>query len=170
MRPEDCELIWVGQIGGVFGVKGWVKVRSHTSPITNILDYQPWQLETRDGPVEITIEEGREHGKGVIARLPGCTAREHASRFVGSDISVTREQLPETDEDEYYWTDLIGLQVNTVDGESLGHVSRLIETGSNDVLVVKGERERLVPLLWDSVVTRVETQEGYIVVDWDPDF
>lgn len=163
-------LICIGQVGGIFGVKGWVKVRSHTSPITNILDYHPWQLETRGGWVEVTIEEGREHGKGIVARLPGCTGREDASRFVGSGISVSREQLPETEEDEYYWTDLIGLQVNTVDGVNLGHVARLIETGSNDVLVVKGDHERLVPLLWDSVVTRVETQEGYIVVDWDPEF
>ena len=151
-------------------MRGWVKIRSYTSPTTNILDYHPWQLETKDGWVEVTIEEGREHGKGIIARLPGCADREDADAFVGTDIAVSREQLPETEEEEYYWMDLVGLQVNTVDGVSLGKISSLIETGSNDVLVVNGERERLVPLLWDSVVTRVETQEGYIVVDWDPDF
>ena len=127
-------------------------------------------LDTREGWVEVAIEEGQEHGNRIIAKLPECEDRDAAGRLVGTDIAVSREQLPETDEDEYYWTDLIGLQVNTVDGVSLGQVSRLIETGSNDVLVVSGERERLVPLLWDSVVTQIETQEGVIVVDWDPDF
>ena len=83
---------------------------------------------------------------------------------------MARDQLPEPEEDEYYWTDLIGLTVNTLEGVKLGQVLRLIETGSNDVLVVNGERERLIPLLWDNVVIRVEIEKGIIVVDWDPDF
>ena len=162
--------ICLGRVSGVFGLQGWVKVRSHTSPVTNILDYQPWWLDTQDGWVEVVIEHGQTHGKGLIVKLPGCEDRGQADRFVGKDIAVSRDQLPSTEEDEFYWADLIGLKVNTVEGVSLGQVSRLIETGSNDVLVVKGERERLIPLLWDSVVTQVETEKGYIVVDWDPEF
>lgn len=162
--------ICVGRISGVFGVRGWVKIRSHTSPVANILDYQPWQLDTREGWVETSIEAGQGHGKGIIAKLPGCADREQASRYVGTDIAVSRAQLPEIDEDEYYWTDWIGLQVNTMQGICLGHIANLIETGSNDVMVVKNEREHLIPLIWDSVVMQVDIQQGCIVVDWDPDF
>ena len=170
MEVDGSTRICVGRISGVFGVRGWVKIRSYTSPVTNILDYHPWQLDTKEGWVNVVVEEGQGHGKGVIARLPECTDRQDAKRYVGTDIIVSREQLPETEEDEYYWSDLIGLKVDTVDGVTLGQVSRLMDTGSNDVLVVAGERERLVPLLWDSVVIRIETQNGLIVVDWDPDF
>ena len=162
--------ICLGRVGGYFGLRGWIKIQSYTSPATNLLDYQPWWLNTRDGWVEIVLEDGQGHGKGLIVKFPECANREQASRFVGKNIEVARDQLPEPEEDEFYWTDLIGLTVNTLEGVKLGQVLRLIETGSNDVLVVNGERERLIPLLWDNVVIRVEIEKGIIVVDWDPDF
>jgi len=118
----------------------------------------------------MVVAQGQRHGKGLIVKIAHCADRDQASRYIGKDIEVARNQLPELEEDEFYWTDLIGLSAITKEGVGLGHVSRLMETGSNDVLVVKGERERLIPLLWDNVVVRIDTDKGVIVVDWDPEF
>ena len=88
---------------------------------------------------------------------------------MGLEISISRDQLPETDEDEFYWADLIGLRVETIDGRLLGVVDHLMETGSNDVLVVAGDTQCLVPFLWETVVKRISLSERLVVVDWDPD-
>ena len=116
------------------------------------------------------MAEGSRHGKGVVARLVGCDDRDQAQSLMGYEIGVYRDQLPETEPGEYYWNDLKGLKVVTLQGESLGIVDHLIETGANDVLVVKGERERLIPFVQDQVVTKVDLDNGEIQVDWDKDF
>jgi 16S rRNA processing protein RimM len=125
----------------------------------------------RDGDwQERQVAEGSRHGKGVVARLVGCDDRDQAQSLMGYEIGVYRDQLPETEPGEYYWNDLKGLRVVTLQGESLGIVDHLIETGANDVLVVKGERERLIPFVQDQVVTKVDLDNGEIQVDWDKDF
>ena len=133
-----------------------------------ILQYQPWLLGEDRKPVKII--DGRKQGKGVAALLPGFEDREQAVSLVGLQIFVGRDQLPETDKDEYYWSDLEGLEVKTTNGELLGRVERLIETGANDVLVIRGNREHLVPFIQGQYVTRVDLEDGTIEVDWDPEF
>lgn len=160
----------VGRVAAVFGVRGWVKVMSETEPRENILDYAPWYLARNGAWEPRELVEGRAHGKGVVARLDGCDDRDTAASLVGCDIAVPRERLPEPAPGEYYWTDLVGLAVRTVDGVELGRVDHLLETGANDVLVVVGERERLIPLLFDQVVRQIDLQGGTITVDWDPEF
>ena len=86
------------------------------------------------------------------------------------EIAVPREQLPELAENEYYWSDLQGLTVVNLDGIELGEVSHLFETGANPVVVVKGERERLIPYIWGQAIRDVDLQAGRMIVDWDPDF
>ncbi|MEM6640805.1 MAG: ribosome maturation factor RimM [Pseudomonadota bacterium] len=157
----------VGRVAGVYGVRGWVRVQSYTQPIENLLDYGPWLLTLRG---EVTLAEGRAHGKGLIARLDGIDDRDAAGALVGQDISVARDALPATDEGEYYWNDLIGLRVINRDGASLGEVVRLIETGAHDVLVTQGERERLIPYALGAVVDEVDLPNGLIRVDWGADF
>jgi 16S rRNA processing protein RimM len=161
---------WVvlGRIAGVYGVKGWVKVVSETDPPANILGYAPWRLSQGDRQWEVELE-GRPHGKGVIAHLRGCDDRDQAARLVGATIAVDRERLPPAAEGEYYWTDLEGLRVRNLQGIELGCVDHLFETGANDVMVVRGERERLLPFI-DSVILRVDLPGGLISVDWDADF
>lgn len=158
----------LGYISAVHGIKGWVKVHSWTRPMEAILDYQPWLLGEDKRPVKIV--DGRKQGKGLAALLPGFKDREQAATLVGLQIFVRRDQLPATDEDEYYWSDLEGLEVHTTKGEVLGRVERLMETGANDVLVIRGEREHLVPFIQGQYVTRVDLEAGLIEVDWDPEF
>ena len=133
-----------------------------------ILDYQPWLLGEDKRPVKII--DGRKQGKGLAALLPGFEDREQAATLVGIQIFVRRDQLPATSKDEYYWSDLEGLNVHTTKGEVLGRVERLMETGANDVLVIRGEREHLVPFIQGQYVTRVDLEAGLIEVDWDPEF
>lgn len=162
---------WVrlGRISGVYGVHGWVKVFSDTSPPSNILQYRQWYLQ-RDGRWEQHgLADGRSHGKGIVARLAGCDDRDRAALLIGADIAVRRDQLPSVEEGEYYWADLEGLKVQTLDGVDLGRIDYLFQTGANDVMVVKGERQRLLPFI-DTVVRDVDLRAGVMVVDWDPGF
>ena len=163
-------MVMLGRIAGVFGVRGWVKVYSYTDPLENILDYSPWLLRDASGWREYRLAEGKRHGKGMIARLEDSDDREQALALNGCDIAIPRERLPDLVGDDYYWSDLEGLRVVTLDGLELGSVSHLFATGANDVLVVKGERERLIPYIWEQVVKRVDLETGVIQVDWDPEF
>ena len=158
----------LGYISAVHGINGWVKVHSWTRPMEAILKYQPWLLGEGKSPVKIV--DGRRQGKGLVALLPGFEDREQAIKLVGQQVFVDREQLPATAEGEYYWFDLEGLKVQTTNGDVLGSVARLMETGANDVLVIRGEREHLVPFIQGQYVTRVDLESGLIEVDWDPDF
>ena len=158
----------LGYISAVHGIKGWVKVHSWTRPMEAILDYQPWLLGEDKRSVKIV--DGRKQGKGLAALLPGFEDREQAATLVGLQIFVRRDQLPATAKDEYYWSDLEGLDVHTTKGEVLGRVERLMETGANDVLVIRGEREHLVPFIQGQYVTHVDLECGLIEVDWDPEF
>lgn len=167
-RPVS-RLITVGHISGVYGVHGWVKVFSHTEPRENILGYSPWHIRRAERWEPIALLDGRRQGKGVIARLEGCADREHARALIGAEIAVEREQFDETAPGEYYWADLVGLEVVTRDGVTLGRVDHLIETGANDVLVVAGERERLIPFVPDRYIVEVDVEGGRMVVDWAPE-
>jgi len=160
--------IALGYVSAVHGIKGWVKIHSWTRPMEAILQYQPWLLGEDKKPVKIV--DGRKQGKGLAALLPGYQDREHAVSLVGLQIFVRRDQLPATSANEYYWSDLEGLEVKTTNGDLLGRVDRLMETGANDVLVIRGDREHLVPFIQGQYVKRVDLKTGVIEVDWDPEF
>ncbi len=168
--PEKFVLL--GKVVGVHGVRGELKLESYTEPRTQIFRYKPWRMRSASG--EWVIEEGgrgRAQGKGIVSELAGVTDRDAAAALVGTEIWVARSALPNVKPGEYYWTDLEGLEVVTVEGGSLGTVSHLIATGANDVLVVKdAERERLIPFLIGQFVTAVDLEGGRITVDWDPAF
>lgn len=166
---EDEGWVVLGRVDAFFGVRGWLKIYSHTSPRSSILRYKRWYLRRGGEWQPIEVEAGREHGKGVVAKLPGFDNRESAVELIGVDIAIPREQLPAADKDEYYWADLKGLEVRTLDGVELGRVDHLFETGANDVIVVEGDRRRLIPFI-ESAVSEVDLQSGVITVDWDPDF
>lgn len=169
------DYIIVGRINGVHGLRGWVKVFSYTRPISNILDYSPWQLQQQQRQTTVKVLNAKLHGKGIIAQLEDVNSPEAAALLRGCDIAIQRQQLPTTDLNEYYWLDLIGLTVINQQGINLGQVTSLLETGSNDVLVVKAaEVERLIPFLIPEFVQRVDLQQRQIVVDflvdWDAEF
>ena len=162
--------ILLGRVAGAFGVRGELKLLSWTEPRDALFRYQPWILRTGDTEREVSGVRGRDAGKAVVARFPGVEDRDQAEALVGAEIWVPREQLPPPGPGEYYWVDLEGLAVETVDGVRLGTVSHLFSTGANDVMVVAGERERLVPFVTGQYVQSVDFDAGRIVVDWDPDF
>ena len=119
------QLITVGEIAGAFGIKGWVKIFSHTDPIQNILDYGPWLLTNLDGTKEFKVLSGRIHGNYVIALLEGVEDRDKAQKLKSSKISVPRDSFPRL-ESGYYWADLIGLQVTNLDGVGLGNIEQML--------------------------------------------
>lgn len=167
---DGDEPIIMGRIAGPYGVRGWVRVVSYTEVPDSLLEYTPWFLWRGEQWQPTGIAEAKRHPKGLLVRLPGCEDRDTAAGLTGSDIGVRRSQLPPAAAGEYYWSDLIGLMVQTLDGRPLGTVDHLIETGANDVLVVRGERERLIPFVRGDVIDEVDLDKRIIRVDWDPDF
>ena len=160
----------LGRISGLFGVRGWVKVYSHTQPRDGILDYRQWYLQQDGAWRKVEIAEGKRHGKGIIVRLAGLDDRDEAARLIDCDIAVERDALPATDEGSFYWSDLEGLKIVHRDGTDLGRVAYLLETGANDVLVTTGKPERLIPFILGRVVLDVNLTDGVITVDWDTDW
>ena len=162
----------LGRIVGVHGVQGAVRLESWTEPREQIFAYQPWWLVGSGGGTAVLDGvKGRTQGKGLIGLLPGVGDRDAAMAWVGSEIQIPRDALPAPAEGEYYWADLEGLEVVTLEGVMLGRVSHLIATGANDVLVVRdGERERLLPFVPGGCVQNVDLGSGRIAVDWDPEF
>ena len=160
----------VGRISGVFGVKGWIKVFSFTDIRENILNYSPWLLKKDSETRSVDVVDGKLQGKAVVAQLGGVNDRDQAASLIGWDIFITPEQLPKVAKGEYYWSDLIGLNVETNLGVQLGIVDGLLETGANDVVIIKGERERVIPFLQGQTIINIDLDAGRIVVDWDPDF
>ena len=163
------EQICVGHITGLQGLQGWVRVFSDTSPRENIIEYSPWMLQSENGTSTVEVQ-GRLQGRLVLAKLSGIETREQAAELIGNKIYIWPEQLPELDQDEYYWSDLIGMQVESTQFEAFGRVDDMLETGANDVMVVKGDRERLIPFVMDDVVTEVDLANRRIVVEWQADF
>ncbi len=169
MHRRQDETICVGHITGAQGIKGWVRVFSNTSPRENIVNYSPWLVET-DNQLRAIEIEGRLQGRNVVARLTGIEDRDQANELIGSKIYILPEQLPKLEEGEYYWSQLIGLKVESLQAEALGTIEAMMETGANDVMVVNGDRERLIPFVMDEVVTEIDLINRRVVVDWQPDF
>ena len=159
----------LGRISGLFGVKGWVKVYSYTEPREAVLEYRRWLLSGKDGWWEATVAEGQRHGKTIIARIDGYVDRDQAAELIGTEIAVPRDELPKAEEGRFYWSDLEGLRVVHRDGTELGRVAYLLETGANDVMVVQGEQERLIPFVMGEVILGVDLASGRIDVDWEWD-
>ncbi|SEQ36850.1 16S rRNA processing protein RimM [Ectothiorhodospira magna] len=166
-RPE---WITLGRIAGVYGVKGWVRIFSGTEPREGIMDYDPLYLQVNGEWQVFKVEAGRVHGKGLVAKLAGIDDRDAAAALIDAAIGVRAEQLAPLPPGEYYWADLVGLEVINLAAVSLGKVESLMETGANDVLVVRGDRERLIPYIRGQVIHQIDLAAGIIHVDWDPDF
>jgi 16S rRNA processing protein RimM len=162
-------MIVMGRVGAPFGIKGWMKVQPFTRAVDGLLEHRTWWLGRDDCWRRSGVEGGAVHGRSLIAKLEGCDDRKAAARLRGLDVAVPRSELPTNAAGEYYWTDLIGLQVVNREGVALGRVVRLIETGASPVLVVHGTRERLIPFT-QSVVVSVDVGDGRLTVDWGADF
>ncbi len=157
----------VGRFGRVHGVRGDIHVISFTEPTHNILDYHPWLIEKNGEWQPIAISSTKLHDQAIVAHIKGCDDRDLAKHYTNADIAVPIEALPKLQEKEYYWSELIGLTLVNQEGLDLGAVIEIMETGSNDVLIVKGATEHLVPYRKD-VILKVDLDTKIITVDWDP--
>lgn len=170
MQAKSESMVTLGKFVGVFGVQGWVKVYSYTGKYDDILRYKPWYIYRNDAWSEVKVLSGKRQGKGIVAHIEGINDRDAALDLNGIQIAVPRDRLPTLPEDQYYWSDLTGLEVFTISGQNLGKISHLFETGANDVMVVNGDRERLLPWLITDVVKSVDLGARTVIVDWDPEF
>ena len=164
----------VGKIGAPYGVKGWVKINSYTETPEGIFDYAPWFLGDEK---EYQIDQWRPHGKSLVAKIVGVDSRDDAERIKNLDININASQLPDLGDEGVYWRELTGMKVVTTQGYDLGVVKEVFNTGANVVIHVKanvgdafGQKERLLPFVFDEVVQEVDKEAKVIKVDWDPEF
>jgi 16S rRNA processing protein RimM len=168
-------MLEVGRITGCFGVQGWLRIHSFTEPMENFLSYGQWHIKRQGGFEAVEFDRGKRQGKGLVAHMVGVDDRTLAESLKGLVVAIPEGALPQLEDGDYYWRDLKGLRVWCQNGNEkvlLGEVDYLLETGANDVLVVKAcdgsfdERERLIPYLLGDTVIRIDIQESVIEVDW----
>ncbi|MDO8413705.1 MAG: ribosome maturation factor RimM [Gallionellaceae bacterium] len=164
-------MIIMGRVAAAQGILGWVAIKTYTETVDSLADYPVWWLGDEKHPWrEISVEKFAVQSKGLIAKFPGCNDRSAAEKYKGLLVAVPRSSLPQQTEDEYYWADLIGMQVVNVAGASLGIVDNLMDTGANQVLCVRGKGgEVLIPFI-ASAIQQVNLAEKTIRVDWSADW
>jgi 16S rRNA processing protein RimM len=170
VSADSAPVVRLGEVSGVHGIKGWVKVRSFTEPKANLIDYRDWLLDAAGRRMPARVEEAALAGGNVIAKLVGVDDRDKALTLVGAAVFVARAELPPCAPGEYYWADLEGLEVRSLSGTVLGTVAGLMATGANDVIVLSGPGTRLIPYLPDQIVRHVDLDAGVMIVDWDESF
>ena len=162
----------MGRVTVPYGVKGWIKVHTLTDDPESLCDYPVWRLGRSGSWREMRVVASRMQGNVLVAQLEGVDDRDAAAALRGSDVAVFRAELPEAEEGEFYWADLVGLNVVNCEQHDFGRVSRIMQTGANDVLVVTAEAgggETLIPFIAD-VIRQVDLKSGRIVVDWGEDY
>ena len=175
-EQQFADHVLVARIGAAFGIKGWIKLISFSSPKDNILNYQVFLTPQGSSLVELEIDQSKTQGKGFIAHIKGCDGRNLTQEFTGKDLYIKKSLLPDLNENEYYWHQLEGMRVKTINGDDLGVVDHLLETGANDVLLVKpdklsaDEEERLIPYLFKQVIDNIDLDLRVIKVNWEKDY
>lgn len=168
MKKNNDNNIIIGRIGDAYGIKGWSHFLSFTDPIDNAFQYKNWKIETaHDQFTPVKLESYKAHGKGYVIKIPYSNDRDQALLLKGKTIAVTRDTLPALPQGEYYWSDLVGLTVLNTQGETLGIIDHLLETGSNDVIAIKTEKKLILIPYLHSVVKQVDLEKEIIVVDWE---
>ena len=170
-------MVVMGHIVGPYGLSGWIKVFPYTEYVDGLADYPIWWLGSGNGEWRnVKVDASGVHGNRLTALLEQCSDRNAATELKGLQIAIPRNQLPalsNSGKDGYYWSDLIGLEIINQQGEALGKVTGLLETGANDVLQVQSleepERERLIPFI-SQVIVKVDLKACRITVDWGVDY
>ena len=165
---EDDKKIYLGKITGVHGIKGWLKIQSFSSPPENILNYPSWIINNQGEEDFYSIEQGRKQNKKIVVKLENIDDRNTAESLINSKILILRSDLPKLSNENYYWSDLVGLSVLNSEEKVIGKIESLIETGANDVMVIitsKGERV-LIPFVMHEIIKEVNVDLNYIKIDW----
>ena len=164
------DMVVMGYVAAPFGIKGWLKIKASTEYPDSLLDYDAWYIHRHGQWQKVELEEGALHSACLVVKLAGCDDRDAAFALRGSQIAIARADLPEADDDEFYWADLIGCEVFNLLGERLGVIDHLLETGANDILQVKDAGQtRLIPFV-SAIVLEVDIQGKRVVVDWGVDY
>lgn len=176
LSEQSGKYVKVARIGAAYGIKGWIKLISFTDPKDNILSYRHFLTPQSSALVGLEIDQSRAQGKGFVGHIKDCDDRDLTREYTGKDLYIEKALLPELKSDEYYWYQLQGLRVLTLNGDDLGIVDHLLETGANDVLVVKADEnsidgeERLIPYIRDRVIDSIDLDKREIRVNWEKDY
>lgn len=172
MAQVDNKWITLGKIGRAHGLKGEVFVQSYTEPTTNIESYSPIYILINNEWRPVKLEKLRANGDKIVIQLDISKSRSRAESLTHCLLGIPKDQLPKLNNpSEFYWADLIGLKVFTSEQVALGTVIEMMETGSNDVIVIKGkDKKHLVPFILEEYVLGIDLEQQKIIVDWDPEF
>jgi len=160
----------MGYIKGVFGIKGWLKIAANTEYTDSLLDYPEWQLCKDGKTLNVVLEAGKIVNGELQVKFEGIDDRDQAFALRGYTIEIPREAFAPTEEDEYYWADLVGMTVINKENIVLGKVSNLMETGANDVLMIKGEHGQILIPFVSNYIESVDTDSKTIIADWGLDY
>lgn len=167
---DPAQLVVLGKVGSSYGLQGWLKIQSYTYPLDNVLDYKHCYVGKDKQWREFELTEGRLHGKGVVAHFKGFDSPEIAKQLTNLFIAIPRNALPDTNKDEYYWHDLIGLDVINLVGKRLGTIQEFFDSGPHDIMVIRDEKEEfLIPFVRDVFVKAIDLQAKTVTVDWQPE-
>lgn len=171
MAITDNDLVIMGRIVAPYGVFGWLKVLPDTEQIDGLLDYKTWWIGKDNDWCELKVEEAKIHNDVIVVKLQSISERDGAFACKGKQVAVPRAALPKPGKNEYYWSDLIGLQVKNLQAIDFGKISDVFATGANDVIVAKSDegQERLIPFI-DAAIIEVDMMAKTMLVDWDADF
>jgi 16S rRNA processing protein RimM len=167
-KQEDW--IIIGRFGRPHGIKGLVTINSFTEPRDNILSYSNWHAFINQSWQPVKILSAQIYNKTIVAQIEGYPEREIVARLTNIDIAVHGDQLASLEPGEYYWHQLVGMNVINREGQAFGEVIEVMATGSNDVLVVQGERRHLIPYIPGTFIIDINNNNKIITVDWDMDF
>lgn len=170
MVNETENWVAMGYIKGAFGIKGWVKIKADTEYTDSLLDYADWRLRKQNHILNVSLEEGKAVGDELQVKFSEISDRDAAASLRGYTIEIPRESFASAEEGEYYWTDLVGMQVINRSGELIGEVSNLMETGAHDVLIINGASgQKLIPFV-AHFIDDVDNDKKVITVDWGLDY
>lgn len=167
---KESDWVIIGRFGRPQGLKGLVRIISFTEPESTILDYLPWHIQIKDQWMPLKVETSQIQNKMILAKVASYSEREHVAELTNCNIGVLSTQLPNLTNGEYYWHDLVNMSVVNKEGVMLGHVTQILATGANDVLVVSGERRYLIPYIHDIYIVSIDPVQQHITVDWDENF
>ena len=165
---EDDKKIYLGKITGVHGIKGWLKIQSFSSPPENILNYPSWIINNKGEEDYYSIEQGRKQNNKIVAKLEKIDDRNTAESLINSKIQILRSDLPKLSNENYYWSDLVGLSVLNSEEKVIGRIESLIETTANDIMVINTPKDErvLVPFVMHEIIKEVNLELNYVKIDW----
>ena len=165
MSGESSALIQLGVVGAPFGVRGWIKLRSHTDPPERLLDHSSLRIGRGSVWLDYRVEARGRSGGALTVKLAGVEDRDQAQALRGAEVCVPRSELPPRDGKDFYRADLIGCEVVNLEGIGLGVVEHFIESPAQVLMVVRGAQEFWLPAV-PQHLRRVDLRERRVVVDW----